>query len=368
MKKKKILAFMILSWVVIIITIIVSYVLESRSQKLPAVISSDKVLVSSEVNGILLKYDVSSMQQVSPNDLLAEVVNTNLDFKLQTLKNEKRKYEELISSARSGDYLKKELFELDEDIQKNTTTLENARLNIEKLSQKLALMEALYDSAKKKYDASKRLYDSGILNNSDFEKAARDFWNIHDDYYELKGDSLVASETVKTSSNIINLLKARQNILSSNVDILASDYLIDLNKIEADIKDAEEEIKNLKIYSPITGVVTDINYLPGEKIDKGDVIAEIADLSHVWLTAFGSSVSRRKVQIGQKVCVYGSSNKKVWGRVVTVSPVMEKVKALSSTFETVNTYAKIEVKFDNMVEALKYITPGERLFVRIYYY
>jgi SPX domain protein involved in polyphosphate accumulation len=46
-------------------------------------------------------------------------------------------------------------------------------------------------------------------------------------------------------------------------------------------------------------------------------------------------------------------------------PVMEKVKALSSTFETVNTYSRIVIDFVDPANAMKVITPGERLFVRI---
>lgn len=367
MKNKKIRNILIFSLVVIVITIIVSYFIESRSHKLPAVVRSEKVFVSSEVDGVMKEYLVSSMQEVVKKDLIAELENNKLPFKLETLKNEKRKYEELIHSAQSGDYLKTELYELDEDIQNSRIDLEEAKLEITKLKEKLTFMQDRYDSSKKKYNANKKLYDKGILNNSDFEKATEDFWDVHDEYYDLKSDSLVAFETMKASQNIIDLLQARKEILSNNVDILAGKYLIDLNEVEADLNDLEEEIKNLKVYSPIDGILTDINYRPGEKIDKGDVIAEIADLSHVWIIAYGSSSSRHKVQVGQKARIYCGCKKKIWGKVVTISPVMEKVKSLSSSFETVNTYTKIEISIDDMQDALNYITPGERLFVRIYF-
>jgi multidrug resistance efflux pump len=366
-KRKQIVYILILSLVFIAVTIIISYIIEAHSQKLPAVINSDRVFVSSEVEGILRQYLVSSMQEVAPNDPIAEVANSSLAFNLQTVKNEKRKYEELINSAQSGDQLKTELYRLDEDIQKNQNNLEEAKLVISKVREKINFMSERYASSKKKYDANKLLYDKGILNNPDFEQATKDFWDVHNEYYELKGDSLIASETVKSSQNIIDLLKARKKILSSNVDILASNYLIDLNNVEANINNMQAEIQNLKVYSPIAGIVTDINYRPGERIGKGDVIAEIADLSNVWVIAYGTSFSRHTVKIGQKVKIYCSSGEKVWGKVVTVSPVMEKVTSLSTSYETANTYTKIEIKFDDMQAALKLITPGERLFVRIFF-
>ncbi len=367
MKNKQIRNILVLSIIALVIIVAISYVIESKSQKLPALVVSDKVFVSSEVDGILNKYLVTSMQKVSKNDLIAEIDNSKLPFKLETLKNEKQKYEDLIHSAKSGDYLKTELYKLDEDIQDNQIDLEEAKLEIKKVLEKYKFMEERYASSKKKYDANVKLYDKGILNTSDFNKAAEDFWDVHKEYYELKGDSLVASETIKSSRNIIRLLQARKDILANNVDILASKNLIDLNEIEADINDLHEEIKSLQVYSPINGIVTDINYRPGEKIDKGDVIAEIADLSNVWIIAYGSSSTRQKVKVGQMVRIYCDCSKKIIGQVVTVSPVMEKVKSLSSTFETANTYIKMEIKFDNMQEALKHVTPGERLFVRIYF-
>lgn len=367
MKKKKILYILVLSILVLAITVIASYIIESKSQKLPAMVVSDKVFVSSEVDGILNQYLVTSMQEVTKNTLIAEVDNSKLSFKLETLKNEKKKYEELIQSAKSGDYLKTELYKLDEDIQDNTIDMEEAKQEINKVLEKLQFMNELYTSSKKKYDANVKLYDKGILSASDFNKAADDYWDVQKEYFELKADSLVAAETIKSSRNIIRLLQARKDILSNNVDILASKNLIDLNEVEADINDLQEEIKSLKVFSPINGIVTDLNYRPGEKIDKGDVIAEIADLSNVWIIAYGTSSIRQKVEVGQKARIYCGTNKKIWGKVATVSPVMEKVKSLSSTFETINTYIRMEIKFDNMDEALKYVTPGERLFVRIYF-
>lgn len=365
--KKKIRLILILSLVFMVITLVVSFFIESRSHKLPAVILSDKVFVSSETDGILKKYYIQSMQEVIPQTLIAELENSRLQNNLEALKNEKQKYEKLIQSAKSGARLDTELYSLDEDIQKHRINLEEARLDIAKSNEKLLVMNERYAAGKKKYDASKKLYEQGILNNSDFDRMSRDFWNLHDDYNELKGDSLVAAEVVKSSQNIINLLEARKKIMSSNVDILAARYLIDLNEVEANIAQLEQELKGLLIYSPITGVVTDFNYRPGEKIGKGNVVVEIADLSNVWIIAYGTSSSRHKVKPGQKVRIYCSGKNNIMGKVTAVSPVMERVRALSTAFETVSTFTKIEIKFDDMKEALMYITPGERLFVRIYF-
>ncbi len=367
MKQNKVRLVLFLSLLALLLTAVASFFLESRSQKLPAVVNSDKVIVSSEADGVLRSYAVSSMQKVEKGALIGTVDNSKLPFKLQTLKKEKQKYDDLIASAKSGDFLNTELYELDEEIEKNKAELESARQDLKRVKTNLDIMQGRYEAARQTYEANKKLFDKGILNTSDFEKASQNFWDVQNDYSELQRDSLVSAESVKSSQNIIQLLEARKKILSGNADLLASKSLIDINSVEADINDLEEEIKSMNIYAPVSGVVTDINYLPGEKVAKGDILAEIADLSHVWVIAYGTSSSRHKVKVGQKVRIYSNNGKKINGKVVTVSPVMEKVKSLSSSFETINTYIKIEISFDDMAAAMQSVTPGERLFVRIFF-
>lgn len=358
---------MILSILIIACIMVLSYTIEAKSRKLPAVVRSDKVFVSAQVEGVIKEIFITSMQEVQKNDLLAEIENTILPIQIQTLQNQVQKYKEMIASAQSGDYLEIELLELDEDIQNAKIDLDEARLEIKKINEKLAFMEQRFLSVQKQYTANQKLYDAGIINNSDFEKVSDDFWKVYEDYYDLKGDSLIAFENMQTNQSIINTLDARKKILSQNTNELAAKYIADMNKILVDINELEEKIKSLRIFSPIRGVVTDINYRPGEGVEETDVILEIADLSNVWIIAYGDSQTKHKIKIGQKVRIKSGSGRKIWGKVVTVSPVMERVQSLSTSFETVNTYSKIEIQFDDMENALNYITPGERLFARIYF-
>lgn len=367
MKRKKVLAVLIISVAAILAIVILSFISESRSQKLPATVSSSKVIISSEVDGTISKYYVSAMQEVKAGELLAEISNTKLESKLVILRKEKEKFEELINSAAKGDILQSELNTLEEDVEKYRIELEDARQVISKVNEKLTVMEQRYQNSKKRYDANLRLHESGILNNADFEKASKEFWEVHAEYQELKGDSLTAAQTVRSSQNIINLLQARKKIMGSNKDLLASKHMLDMKELEADLNDLEAEVKSLKVYAPVSGIVTDLNFRPGEMVEQGSAIAEIADLNNVWIMAYGTSLSRHKVKAGQKVRIYGDSKRKLSGSVISVSPVMEKVRSLSTTFETINTYTKIEIKLDDSREALRYITPGERLFVRVYF-
>ncbi len=364
-KKRKYI--MILSIVTLIIIVIISYFIEARSQKLPAVVRTNKVVVSTETSGTVKEYNVSLMQEVTTGDLILEMENPKLKARLETLKNEKQKYEELIASAKSGDHLNMELLELDEDILKNENDLKNTQLEKGNISNKLAVYSEKYRNAVLKYDASKELFSKRIINSAEFEDKTNDFLNISNKYNELRSDSLQMEKEVETFQSMIDIFKDQKIMLSSNVSLIASKHLIDLDEINSKIHDLEQNIANLKIYAPAEGTVTDIYYKPGEKIKSGNVVAEIATIQNIWVIAYGNSFSRRRITPGQKVKVFCGNGKKIFGKVVSVSPIMEKVKALSSSFETVNTYSKIEVRFDDEESVRKNVTPGERLVVRIYF-
>ncbi|MDD2331018.1 MAG: HlyD family efflux transporter periplasmic adaptor subunit [Candidatus Cloacimonetes bacterium] len=367
MKKKKIQFVLILSVIVMAISVAVSYFIEAHTVVLPAVIHTDKVVLSSEVDGLLKRYYVSSMQSVKAGDLIAEIDNNKLPGILENLKKEKSKYEELITSAKTGDLLTNQLHELDADLLEYRINMEESKSDLHRINAQLKDLEGRHSTVLKRFEASKRMYDSGLMNNSDFEKASKEYWDYKEKYSELQADSLIAREVISSSQNLINLINSRKQILTKSTDVLASKHVVDINKVEAEISELQAEVQRLQIFAPISGIVTDINYNTGERVDKGDVVAELADLSNVWVVAYGSSENRHRITIGNKVLIQTGSRKKIWGEVSAISPIMEKIQSLSSTFETVNTYNKIEIQLEDQQEALKYITPGERLFVRIFF-
>ncbi|MCF7918564.1 MAG: HlyD family efflux transporter periplasmic adaptor subunit [Candidatus Cloacimonetes bacterium] len=363
--KQKIHILFIISLAVIISTVIVSYQIEARSQKLPAVVRAEKVYISTMTEGTMGDSPIVLMQEVVKSDVIAHIENNLLSFKLDTLRKEKEQYEALITSAQSGDKLTLELNKLEEDILENRLELKETELELATISEKLKVSTALTQTAARQYQAQKALLAGNLISNGEFQKEADKYFGIMAKYEELRNDSLYAAGKITTLSSMIDLLSVKKGIINSNVSILASDYLIDLDKVYAEINYLEDEINNLTVISPVTGVVTDINFRPGEKVKKGDVIAEIADLSNIWLTAYGNSFSRHSIEAGNAVTIYCENGKDIYGKVISISPVMEKVKALSSTFETTNAYTKVEIAFDDMQKAQQYLTPGERLFVRI---
>ncbi len=365
MKRKKIKLIFIASIVVMILTVALSYHIEIRSQKLPAVVRSEKVFISTEVSGTVQQYFVSSMQEVNHGDKIVQLENSRLPVKLQLLKQEKGKYQALISSSQSGDLLKLELFKLEDNILKNTNNLQKIELELQSISDKLVLSRSKFLRSQKQYNAQKKLFNKTLITAEEFNTETNEYLGKLAKFNELKNDSLLAYSKTETTQSIISMQQAEKSIFKSNSSILASKYLIDLDEVNAKINSLEQDIANLTIISPIKGILTDIRNRPGEKVKNGDVIVEISDMDKVWVMAYGNSYSSQKIEIGSAAKIYCGNGKVIKGKVATVSPIMEKVKSLSSSFETANTYTKIEIIFDDQQFALKNLTPGERLFVRV---
>jgi multidrug resistance efflux pump len=364
--KRKNLIILVISILTIAFVVFTSFLLESRSQKLPAVVRADEVFISSLSDGIVMDYQVQAMQQVEKGDVIVELKNNALINRLTAMKIEKDRYIELIASAQDGDVLQLELSKLEKDILDNQLELQETSLELLTLKQRLLVATPRMKSITRQFKANNSLYNDASISANEFKVISEQYEDNLSDYNEIKYDSLYAEKKIISIQNIIQIQEAQIDIIGTNSSVLAAESLIDLDKINAEILEVENEISNLTIISPIKGIITDINYQSGETVKDGDVIAEIADLSNVWVTAYGNSYSRKNITVGNYVQIYTNDNLKIDGSVKSVSPVMEKVKSLSSSFETANTYLKVEIDFDDPLTALENLTPGERLFVRIF--
>ena len=74
-----------------------------------------------------------------------------------------------------------------------------------------------------------------------------------------------------------------------------------------------------------------------------------------------------KITKGMKVKVYCTNEKKISGKIESISPIMDRISSLSTKFETVNSYTKIEISLDNNEDAANNLSPGERLFIRVFF-
>jgi HlyD family secretion protein len=112
-------------------------------------------------------------------------------------------------------------------------------------------------------------------------------------------------------------------------------------------------VKKGVITSPISGTIIDTYFNAGEIIIPGSNIAEISDLSNLWIKIYVPEKYLYKVSLNKDVAINVSSiNKKINGKVVYISPNGEftpKNTTTESSKEDIVYEVKIQIK-DNVKE------------------
>jgi multidrug resistance efflux pump len=357
----------IFSFIVIIIIISFSLYDETRSQQLPAVVKTDRLTISSVTSGIAVNYKIGLNEYVQKGQLLFEMENPQLRKKLNNLKNEKSKYEDIISSSNNGDHLQIKLIDIENDLLIFENKKVELSLDKDKISDQLDIYSKIFNSAKADYIVYEDLFNQEKISSSEFEDRTSKYMEINNSYLNRQNDLHLINKEIESNKRKIELFKQQQALYKDNVSLIADKYIIELAKINSKIIEKEDEVASLNVYSPATGYVTKLNFNPGENVNKGDQIVELSYIGKMWIVAFGNSFSRQKITKGMKVKVYCTNEEYIYGKIVSISPIMDRVSSLSTKFETVNSYTKIEINLNNNEDAANNLTPGERLFVRVYF-
>lgn len=111
-----------------------------------------------------------------------------------------------------------------------------------------------------------------------------------------------ACTAVEICENQLQAAQARVNLLldgSRREMINAARAEVDRNK--AILKAADAMLEDLKIYSPIDGVVLSKNYEAGEYIMPGASLATVVNMDDLWIRVYIPTDDLPKVALGQKV-------------------------------------------------------------------
>lgn len=141
-----------------------------------------------------------------------------------------------------------------------------------------------------------------------------------------KGQPLVtlySPEMLASQKEYLIALKARDVMKHSMIGGMHTDAvsmvdaarqrleLWDLGKAQIEeLERSGQPVKNITIYSPVTGVVTERSAFPNQKIGPEMPLATIADLSQVWINADVFEYEAPRVRVGQTALVsqaYGGS-------------------------------------------------------------
>jgi len=197
------------------------------------------------------------------------------------------------------------LFDLDdskfsEELRKNDERLEQQKKLLEQLSQSVGvsgsskLLSLLRDDfARKEQDLQNavRLYREQVI-------SVKDYKYIENEYHRAQINFIREQEL---QSNDQRTLTERKETIEKKIDFLAGER-------QRLLKDLE----NVRIKSPITGVVFTISYFTGEFLTNTDVVVTLATNENPFILFKMPSKESGKAQLGMKARVYSFETGKTY--------------------------------------------------------
>lgn len=200
--------------------------------------------------------------------------------------------------------------------------------------------EVAYQNAKQNYENNKELYAAGIISKSQM------------DQFQMAYDTAtVTYEQAKKNYDITVNKMPQENLRKAQdgYDIA----LASKASVEAQIASAEKNLQDASVKSPISGVVTSKNVVPGTVVSQAAPAFTVMDTSKVEITVEVSEQVINTLKSGQSVDVKLTvlSEAKQKGTITTVSPAAS----------TAGTY-EVKVQLENPKGIIKVGMLGEVYF------
>jgi HlyD family secretion protein len=121
----------------------------------------------------------------------------------------------------------------------------------------------------------------------------------------------------------------------------------EIAKVQARIDSATSVLSRAKLTSPINGIVTNVNVLPGDSVKSGTVSIRVDDLTSYQVDLFISEVDVLNVQVGQAVELTSvvADGKTFDGTVIQIDQAGREVDGVIAY--------KVKIEFTNLADELK---------------
>jgi multidrug resistance efflux pump len=251
-----------------------------------AILPNSKVAINPQVEGTLKSIFVDEGDLVKKGEVLAEIQNLDLSNTYEETRGE------LSSSKASLNLLKagsrpEEIERAQSVVETRKTDLDNAsRVEQERqvLQDTVAKKEAAMQNAQSNYERSKTLYSQGLIARNEMERDQTTYAVAQKELAEALGQLKVLEERTDRDRQIRT--KALAEAQSELKILMAGSRKESIQAVEANVAKLEEklsileqQLEQLKIRSPIDGVVS-TPYLKnrlGEYVEKGTPLCQIVD-------------------------------------------------------------------------------------------
>lgn len=229
-------------------------------------VAERKILIKSEVSGVIKKLHVRESQHVKAGELLVEIEDTPYGLQLQQREATRLRYlSELFLEQRFS---------------------EPARPLSSEINEKIKI-------ARENYEKAASLLGQGLISLEQYKQAKREYEFLLLESGEMKQEVMAAAKG--------------------------------LTQAEIDVQMAKLQLEKTKIRAPFAGVITNIRISPEENIEAGRELFTLVDLASIKVVAHVLESEIGRIRTGQEVDIKFVSypGQKFKGKVEAVSPLIK---------------------------------------------
>lgn len=204
-------------------------------------------IISSKISAKVTKVVVENGQYVNEGDTIAVLDDQDIQNSIKTATAQLEVNEKQVNSA-------------EQQLNSTQTSLEKLKINL--------------DDAQRNYDREKALFDAGAVSQSELDASEK------------------ALNTSKADYN-----SGQANIEISKASIESAKASVEAQKVN--IEKLQNDLNNVVIKAPISGVISEKNVNVGQIINQGAVLAKINDISYVFATIQVPQEKINDIEVGK---------------------------------------------------------------------
>ncbi|NLV15975.1 MAG: HlyD family efflux transporter periplasmic adaptor subunit [Syntrophomonadaceae bacterium] len=301
-----------------------SFFLSSMNQDITATgtIETTSVALHVKTPGTIEELSVREGDQVRKEQVVARIVRDDLvaqrESALMTLEKAQAQLADMVSGARA------------QEIEAAAANVNIARIAWEKSNSDLQTRELLFKQ--------------GAISEEELER-----YRIAAEVDHNKFQSAQAALSLAEAGSRANTVAAAR---------------AEVERCRALLKSADALLEDLKVISPLDGVVLTKNYQAGEFTQAGTTIATVADLQDLWIRVYVPTDDLPKIKLGQAVTfTVTGSRENFHGKVVEIASKGEFTpKSIQTKNERANVVFGVKIRVVDQNELLKPGMPADVVF------
>jgi HlyD family secretion protein len=297
MKRKTIVVILIL----VIVAIALYVLLTPRSRKilLTGIVTTDEIIVSSEVQGRLQQVLVREGDTVTNGQLLAVIQPQEWAAEMAFYTNSARQSSAQVTQAEAD-----LLFQEDQ----TSNLIRQSEANLGATRDQVAQAEADLDNARLTFKREEGLYKQNVDSAKDYDQARTGFDSVQARVASLRKQTLAAEAAVALAKASAAQVEARKAALAASKDQMAA--------AEAQSAKARVQLGYTQILAPTNGIVDVRAALTGEVVNPGQGIVTLIDPDQLWVRADVEESYIERIHLGDKFTVRFPSNAERAGTVI----------------------------------------------------